>query len=77
MIFPNKLFTYSESVLSCLPTILEKLSKEPMQVLELYMSVYKKIGCITQFMDALDCLYAMGCVDFDSTEELLTYVERN
>ena len=41
---------------------------------ELYKRVIKKMSGVNEFIDALDCLYALGKIEFDEKEEVLRYV---
>ena len=74
MLFPNKLFTYSESVISKFPIILNELS-EPLQVAELYKRVASRLSGVSEYLDALDCLYALGKIELDEEEGVLRYVK--
>ena len=74
MLLPNKLFSYSESVLSKLPTILKVLKKEPLGVQELYKKTEKEFSGVNEYIDALDCLYALHKIEYDDGEGVLRYV---
>ena len=74
MLLLNKLYSYNESVLSKLPLILTVLKKQPMSVLELYSKVIPKLSGVSEFIDTLDCLYALGKIDYDGKEDELHYV---
>lgn len=74
MQMPNKLFTYKESVLSKFPVILKNIEHGNCSVIELYQNVQKDVGDICEFMDALDCLYALGKIEYDDEQEVLQIV---
>ena len=74
MLLPNKLIPYDQSILSKLPIILKELDNHPIPVHELYKRVIKKMSGVNEFIDALDCLYALGKIEFDEKEETLRYV---
>jgi hypothetical protein len=74
MLFPNKVFTYDESVLSKLSVILKKLKRHPMSVKNLYQQVIKEMDGVNEFIDALDCLYALHKIEYDETEGVIRYV---
>ena len=62
MNFPSMATPYSKSVLYTLPKIANQLSQGDMTPLKLYHAIKKKEnfkGDIVDFMDALDCLYAI------------------
>lgn len=75
MLFPDKLFTYSESVISKFPAVLDVIKIQPIKVKELYVAVNKDVSGTAEFMDVLDCLYALGKVEYDAEKEVLRYVE--
>lgn len=75
MLFPDKLFTYSESVISKFPVILDVIKRNPINVKELYIAVNKNVTGTNEFMDVLDCLYALGKIEYDSNQEVLRYVK--
>lgn len=74
MLLPNKLFSYSESILPKLPLVLKVLKKESLGVQELYKKIGKDFSGINEYIDALDCLYALHKIEYDDGEEVLRYV---
>ena len=74
MLLPNKLVSYDQSILPKLPVILRELKKKPVSVHELYKRVIKKMSGVSEFIEVLDCLYALGKIEFDEKEEVLQYV---
>lgn len=67
MKLPNKLFSYKESTISKLPFILSEISeKEYITIYQLYLNVIGKFDDISEFLDALDCIYALGKIDYDN-----------
>lgn len=64
MRLPNKLYSYEESVFPKLILILKELDKKPCQVAELYKKVKSKIISVEEYMETLDCLYAMGLIEY-------------
>ncbi len=77
MLFPNKLFTYSESIISKFPLALQLLQESPMAVVDLYKALNKQLSGVSEFMDLMDCLFALNKIEFDEEEEVLHYVEGN
>ena len=75
MLFPNKLFTYRESVISKFPLALQLLQDSPMAVGDLYKALNKQLCGVSEFMGLMDCLYALNKIDFDEEEEVLRCVE--
>lgn len=74
MLLPNKLIPYDQSILPKLSVILKELKDNPKSVHDLYKRVIKKMDGVSEFIDALDCLYALGKIEFDEKEEVLRYV---
>lgn len=72
MKYPSKVTTYKESSLPLLPTTLEQLEKKPMTPGELYKKMKNKVGSLNEFMEILDCLYALNKIEFE--EGVLRYV---
>ena len=65
MRLPNKLISYNESTLSLLPKILVKLKNGPVEVTYLYRMMRFEIDDPTDFLSAMDCLYALRTADID------------
>lgn len=74
MKFPNKVNSYKNSVFPLLPMVLKLLSIRDYTVDSLYEKL-KANMTISEYIDALDCLYAMGQLTL--SKEVLHYVKRN
>ena len=74
MKLPNKVTSYEESVLSKLIPILNLLSQKNMQIYELYVETREQYGSYSDFVDALDCLFALRKIEYLDKEEVLHYV---
>jgi len=74
MRLPNKITTFNESVLSKFPLILRLVENNNIPVLELYNSVKAEIEDVDTFLEVLDCLYALGKIDFNEQERIICYV---
>ena len=74
MLFPNKLFTYSESVISKFPIILSELQQESISAVDLYKHVADRLSGVSEYLDALDCLYALRKIEFDKEKGVLRFV---
>lgn len=73
MKLPSKVTPYKESTIAKFPVVLELLEKSDMTPQEFYAKVRKsKIKDISEFVEVLDCLYAMNKIEID--EEVLHYV---
>jgi len=69
MIIPNKFISFNESVLSKLKYILE--AGESVALSELYQITEDHFDSIDQFLYALDVLYVLDKVEFDSLKRLI------
>ncbi len=70
---PSKVTAYKESTIAKFPIVLSLLEKGDMTPKELYAKVMKsKIKDIREFVEVLDCLYAMNKIEM--REEVLHYV---
>ena len=73
MKIPSKVTPYRESTIAKFPMVLSILEKGDMTPTELYAKVKKsKIQDRTEFVEVLDCLYAMNKIEI--REEVLHYV---
>ena len=74
MKLPNKVTSYEESILSKLTPMLNLLSQKNMQIYELYVETRKQYSSYSDFVDALDCLFALRKIEYLDNEEVLHYV---
>ena len=73
MKMPSKVTPYKESIIAKFPVIFTILEKEDLSPTELYGKVRKsKIKDITEFVEVLECLYAMNKIEL--RKEVLHYV---
>ena len=77
MRLPNKLYSYEESTLSKFPIVLRALRDSDSGVTELYERIKKSVPGVSEYMEILDSLYALGKIDIDDKEAVLRYVERD
>lgn len=64
MLLPNKLFSYEETVLPLLPSILRTL-EQPKTPKELCLYLKIKQKDVIRIIDALDCLFALGKIELN------------
>lgn len=74
MRLPSKITSYSESVISKFPAVLSVLQDADTGVLALYAATTKHFSSIEEFMDTLDCLFALQRSRYDAEREVLCYV---
>ena len=77
MRLPNKLYSNEESTLSKFPIVLRALRDSDSGVTELYERIKKSVPDVSEYMEILDSLYALGKIDIDDKEAVLRYVERD
>lgn len=70
MRFPSKVTRYNNSIISYFPIILRQLQKSDASPLQLYRSLKGKVKNVGEFMDALDCLYALGAIEMTQFGDL-------
>ena len=74
MLLPNKLFSFDESALSKFPLVLSILRKSPMSVSRLYLEIENRVSGGSEYIEILDCLYALGKISYDDEKGVLRYV---
>lgn len=77
MRLPNKINRLNESIISKYPVILKILEQGDLSVSELYNTVRSKTDDVGDFMEIIDCLYALGQIEYTEETRLLHYVGRN
>ena len=77
MRYPDKVTSYSNSVIALFTSILDQLSIKKLSPKELFSIACGKKYNVREYMDALDCLYALGCIMIDEETGELSYVERD
>ncbi len=74
MKLPSKVTSYSESVLYKLPIILDALIQKDMSPYLLYQEVQTEFVCVSEFIDTLDCLFALQKLKLNSENGVIHYV---
>lgn len=74
MRLPSKTTTYSGSVLSKFPIMLDLLVEQDMTPVELYKTTRTKVEDVGEFLEIIDCLYLMGKIELVPDREVLRYV---
>ena len=70
MQFPNKLYSYKNSTLALIPTVLKEIKDNPVPVKELYERVRPSMADATDFISVMDCLYALRAADLNDEGEV-------
>ncbi len=74
MKLPSKITSYKESVLSKFSPILDVLQNGDIGVFSLYETTEKFFYNIEEFIDTLDCLFALHKIIYDAERGVLHYV---
>lgn len=77
MKLPNKVTSYSESVLSKFPVVLSLLSNNDLSPSTLYYLLQNTFSGISEFIEILDCLFALKVIELNEAKGVLHYVKRN
>ena len=72
MKMPNKVVCYNESIISKFPVILNALRQGECSVLDLYKTVKRRVDDTADFLDVLDCLFALGKIRFNQNTRRLS-----
>lgn len=74
MKLPNKVTSYKESVLSKLTILLDILSVRDSSLIELYFNTKQYFSDMSEFIDTVDCLFALNKLEYNEDLEVLHYV---
>lgn len=74
MRLPNKVITYKESLLAKFPMVVSALKDQEIAVDLLYRKLKSKVDDIGEFMEIMDCLYALGKIELDEKKGVIRYV---
>lgn len=77
MRYPDKVTSFSNSVFSLFPAVMECLLQQEMSPRELFERIYESKKGVSEFMDTLDCLFALGRIELNEERRTLRYVDRN
>lgn len=74
MKLPNKVTSYQESVLSKLTVLLDILSVRDSSLIELYFNTKQYFSDTSEFIDTVDCLFALNKLKYNEDSGVLHYV---
>ena len=77
MRFPSKVTPYKDSILAKFPVVLSVLETAEMHPVELYKKVRTKVNDVGEFVEILDCLFALGAIELNDERDVLRYVDRS
>ena len=74
MKLPNKVTSYQESILSKLNVLLDVMCNRDISLTELYSVTHQNFSDMSEFIDALDVLFALNKLEYNDELEVLHYV---
>lgn len=74
MRLPSKITPYKASVLARFPLILKSLQKGALPPSKLYNKTKGKLSGMDEFILVLDCLFALGTIEFDDENGVIRHV---
>jgi len=74
MHFPSKNTSFNDSIIAKFPTVLNALEQEDMTTSALYYAVKDTTEDVGEFIEILDCLYALGKIELNAETRFLHYV---
>ncbi len=75
MRLPNKVITYKESILPKFPVALRIIRDTDITPNNLYKRVKGQFEDIGEYLEVLDCLYALGKIELDEKRGVIHYVD--
>ena len=75
MKFPNKVINYNESVMSKFPIILSLVKQKEYNLFKLYDYTKKYFENIDEYVEVLDCLFALNKIILNEKTRSIRYVE--
>jgi len=77
MILPNKVISFSDSIIGKMPIILKKLSYKECLIHELYIATEERFDGVEEFIYALDVLYLLDAITVDFEKGVVKYADKD
>jgi hypothetical protein len=74
MLLPSKITTFQNSILSKLPVALNLIQQGNKGAVALFAEMKPNVRDIVEYIEVLDCLYALGKIDFNEETREIEYV---
>jgi hypothetical protein len=74
MLLPSKITTFRNSILSKLPLVLELIKQESKSAARLFEEAKPYVRDIAEYIEILDCLYALGRIEYNKEMRTIDYV---
>lgn len=75
MRLPNKVTSFKDSTLSLFQILLNEIRAEDISPIGLFEKVRGDVGDISNYLEALDCLFALEKIELDEQSGVLSYVD--
>jgi hypothetical protein len=75
MRLPSKVTPFKDSTLSLLPLLLNEIRERDISPTTLFGKIKNEAAGISNFLEALDCLFVLGKVRLNEQTEILSYVD--
>ncbi|MDR0630502.1 MAG: hypothetical protein LBF70_00470 [Holosporales bacterium] len=72
---PNKVTPFEKSVLVKFPLLLKEIKTGDISTIELFKRLKPKIGSIAEYLEVLDCLFALKKIELTEKSEVLHYAD--
>lgn len=77
MRFPSKVTPFQDSILAKFPVLLSYLVERDLKPKDLYTKVKNIVSDVGEYLEILDCLFALDKIEFNRERGTLQYVDRN
>lgn len=77
MLVPNKVISFSESIIGKMTIILDYIIKNEMTLQDLYFATQDHFEEIDEFIYSLDVLFLLDAINVDFNKGVVTYVKRD
>ncbi|WP_071461037.1 ABC-three component system middle component 7 [Bacillus massilinigeriensis] len=77
MIVPNKVISYSESIIGKMLYVLKRISEKEVTIEHLYLSTQDYFEEVDEFIYSLDVLYLLDAIQVDFNKGVVKYVKRD
>lgn len=77
MLVPNKVISFSDSIIGKMTVILDYLSKNEVTVKELFNITQDQFDEIDEFIYSLDVLYLLDAIKVDLNKGVVSYVDED
>lgn len=77
MIVPNKVISFSESIIGKMLYILQHVSSKEMTIQQLYLKTQDQFEEIDELIYSLDVLFLLNAIQVDLNEGVVKYAKRN